>query len=224
MIERIGSQHKSYDCICASGIGNATLHYVDNDKVLEQGVMTLNDMGAKVNGYCSDITCSWPVGGKFTEKQAQIYNAVLDANQAVFKALKPGVNWGDMHLLAERTMMGHLIKIGLVKEAPLDELEKKRVGAVFQPHGLGHFIGTRVHDVGGYGRGCPERSKLAGLSKLRTRRDIQKGNYITIEPGCYFNDYILSQAFNNPEVAPYLNKDKIDEYRIVGGVRIEDDV
>lgn len=68
MIDRIGSQHKSYDCICASGCDNATLHYINNDKILEEGVLVLNDLGAKVNGYCSDITCTWPVGGKFTEK------------------------------------------------------------------------------------------------------------------------------------------------------------
>jgi len=68
MAERCGSKHKSYDCICASGCGNATLHYNVNDKILGDSVLILNDMGAKYKGYCSDITCTFPSNGKFTEK------------------------------------------------------------------------------------------------------------------------------------------------------------
>ena len=70
---------------------------------------------------------------------------------------------------------------------------------------MGHFLGTRVHDVGGYNVGCPERINKPGLKSLRTRRELKAGNVITIEPGCYFIDYILKAAFENPELAKYLN-------------------
>mmetsp|Transcript_493 Transcript_493/g.91 ORF Transcript_493/g.91 Transcript_493/m.91 type:complete len:89 (-) Transcript_493:224-490(-) len=83
-----------------------------------------------------------------------------------------------------------------------------RVGAVFQPHGLGHLIGTRVHDVGGYNPGHPERSTEPGLKSLRFRRILQKNNTVTIEPGCYFKDFILENAFNDEKLAKYLVKEK----------------
>ena len=77
--------------------------------------------------------------------------------------------WGDMHLLAERVLLRHLVHLGIVNEFPIEELVEKRIGAVFFPHGLGHLFGLKVHDVGGYTEG-PARSELAGLSKLRTQR------------------------------------------------------
>jgi Xaa-Pro dipeptidase len=129
-----------------------------------------------------------------------------------------------MHLLAERIILAHLIKIGIVKEGfDMAELQDKRVGAVFFPHGLGHFLGLKVHDLGGYTEG-PERSKKAGLKSLRTRRILKEGMVITVEPGLYFIEHIIKNALNNPELQGYLNKEKIDEYMHVGGVRLEDDV
>lgn len=92
------------------------------------------------------------------------------------------------------------------------------------PHGLGHLIGLRVHDVGGYTKGNPERHTEPGLKGLRTRRTLRKNMTVTTEPGCYFHEYILKKSFENEKIAPYLVKEKIDEYKIVGGVRIEDDV
>jgi len=220
--ERCGARFQAYDCICASGHDSATLHYICNDKVLVDGALMLADMGAKYYGYCSDITVTFPINGKFTKKQKEIYDAVLDAQNAVKGVVKAGVKWEDMHLLAERTIVTHLIKLGLIKETPLEELEKNRIGAIFFPHGLGHLLGLNVHDVGGYLKGYPERLTSAGLKSLRTRRPLETGVVLTIEPGCYFVDYGLSQARNNPEVSKYLNWEKIEEYKEVGGIRLED--
>ena len=105
----------------------------------------------------------------------------------------------------------------------MEELQAKRVGAIFFPHGLGHLLGLRVHDVGGYSEGEP-RSTEPGLKSLRTRRILQENMVLTVEPGCYFIDFIIKNALDNPELAKYLNKEKIDEYMEVGGVRLEDDV
>jgi len=220
--ERCGARFQAYDCICASGHDSATLHYICNDKILVDGALMLADMGAKYYGYCSDITVTFPINGKFTKKQKEIYDAVLDAQNAVKAVVKAGVKWEDMHLLAERTIVTHLIRLGLIKETPLEELEKNRIGAIFFPHGLGHLLGLNVHDVGGYLKGYPERLTSAGLKSLRTRRPLETGVVLTIEPGCYFVDYGLSQARNNPEVSKYLNWEKIEEYKEVGGIRLED--
>jgi Xaa-Pro dipeptidase len=82
---------------------------------------------------------------------------VFEAQAEVRAAVKPGVMWGDMHLLAERVLLKHLVQLGIVNEFPLEELVEKRIGAVFFPHGLGHLFGLKVHDVGGYTEG-PARS------------------------------------------------------------------
>lgn len=219
-----GTKDLSYEGICAGGRAPSTLHYIDNNKLVKDGDLMLVDMGCTINGYVSDITTGFPVNGKFTKHQKEIYDAVLDANNTVKATMKPGVNWEDMHLLAEQVILKHLTKLGLVKEAPWEELHEHRIGAIFMPHGLGHFIGVSVHDVGGYLPNFPPRIQKAGLKSLRFRRKLEKGMALTTEPGIYFIDYALEQAYNNPDQAKYLNKEKIDEYYHVGGVRIEDDV
>jgi Xaa-Pro dipeptidase len=102
-----------------------------------------------------------------------------------------------MHILAEEVILKHLIQMGIVKETPIKELVEKRIGSIFFPHGLGHLFGLKVHDVGGYTNG-PPRSELAGLSKLRTRRVLEEGICITVEPGLYFIDFMIKQALESP--------------------------
>jgi Xaa-Pro dipeptidase len=152
--------------------------------------MVLLDLGGKWYGYVADQAMTFPVSGKFTEKQRQVYTAVFEAQTAVKAAVRPGVKWEDMHLLAEEIILKHLIQMGIVKDTPIAELIEKRVGAIFFPHGLGHLFGLKVHDVGGYTEG-PPRSELAGLSKLRTRRTLEEGICITVEPGLYFIDFMI---------------------------------
>lgn len=97
-------------------------------------------MGANYCGYAADITCSFPANGKFTEDQKLIYNAVLAANMAVQRSAKEGVSWVDMHLLANRAMLEELKK-GNIVTGNVDEMIEAGIGAIFQPHGLGHFLG-----------------------------------------------------------------------------------
>lgn len=98
------------------------------------------------------------------------------------------------------------------------------LGAVFMPHGLGHFLGIDTHDVGGYGQGAPARSTQAGYASLRTTRTLEAGMYLTVEPGCYFIDPLLDAALADPARACLMNADVIARFRGTGGVRIEDDV
>ena len=176
--------------------------------------------------YASDVTTSFPVNGKFTKKQAEIYNLVLKANRTVMEALKPGVLYRDMHLLSEKVTLEALKELGLVT-GDVDEMLAGRVGFIFQPHGLGHLIGLDVHDVGGYIEDVtPERDMKPGLKNLRTARAMVKGMVMTIEPGCYFRDFLLQGELDKDKLnidLKYLNLEKIREYQAeVGGVRIED--
>ncbi|VDM63809.1 unnamed protein product [Angiostrongylus costaricensis] len=220
-----GCRHLAYTCIAASGDNSSILHYghanAPNEKQIKDGDMCLFDMGPEYNCYASDITTSFPANGKFTDKQKMVYNAVLDANQAVFKAAKPGT---DDSVFDGRTCTS-LLKgsYSLILKIPVSSFGSV-LGAVFMPHGLGHFIGLDVHDCGGYLGDALPRSKLPGLKSLRTTRTLQERMVITIEPGCYFIDTLLDAALNDPNQAKFLIKSEIDKYRGQGGVRIEDDV
>ncbi|XP_035229913.1 xaa-Pro dipeptidase-like [Stegodyphus dumicola] len=185
--------------------------------------MCLFDMGCEYYCYASDITCSFPANGKFNDKQKLIYEAVYKSSRAVMAAVKPGVSWVDMHKLANKVHLEELKAGGLLK-GDVNDMLKVNLGAVFMPHGLGHFMGCDVHDVGGYIEGTPERPTEAGLRSLRTARVLKAGMVLTIEPGIYFIDQLLDAAFSNPEQAKYLVHDAIQEFRNFGGVRIEDDV
>ncbi|ORC92241.1 aminopeptidase P [Trypanosoma theileri] len=218
-----GCRKVAYTCICGTGHHGAILHYPNNDAPVEDGTMALLDMGGHYAGYASDITCSFPVNGKFTEEQRIIYNAVLDAHNAVLKQLKPGVNWVDMHKLALRIMCEHLVKADILR-GDVDTMMKKELMGLFQPHGLGHLLGMDVHDVGGYTDEAPPRPTSSDCCKLRMARVLEKGLYLTVEPGCYINHALLTEAFRNPEFKPHLNEEKLRSMWNFGGVRIESDV
>ncbi|KAK9826336.1 hypothetical protein WJX74_010185 [Apatococcus lobatus] len=223
-----GCRHTPYTPICASGPSGHVLHYghagAPNSRQVQDGDFCLLDMGCEYYRYGSDITCSFPANGKFSNSQKVIYEAVLSAHDAVLKAMRPGVAWPEMQLLAERHILGGL-KAGGFLTGNVEEMVQDRVGALFMPHGLGHLLGLDTHDVGGYLPGTPERSSEPGLKSLRTSRILEENMVITVEPGCYFNPALLEPAMTGKDKrCKYLVKDKIWQSMDFGGVRIEDDV
>jgi len=214
----------SYQPICGCGSNSNTLHYINNDQVLKDGDLLLLDMGIRLGGYCSDITSTVPVNGKFSSMQKQIYDIVLDSNREVIKRLKPGIHWPDMHLLSESVILKGLINLKILKDFPIEELLENRICFYFMPHGLGHFLGLEVHDVGGYLSFTPTRSDKQGLKQLRTSRYLSQGNVITVEPGIYFIPFLLDSALKDENIKKYFNEEEIKKYYNFGGVRIEDDV
>ncbi|KAK6624516.1 hypothetical protein RUM44_011375 [Polyplax serrata] len=222
-----GCRHVSYTCICGSGENGGVLHYghagAPNDKTIRDGDMCCFDMGCSYCGYASDITCSFPANGVFTDDQKLIYNAVLAARNTVLEKAKPGVSWCSMHLEANKTMLAKLRDGGLLK-GDICEMIAAEIGAVFQPHGLGHLMGCDVHDVGGYMEGTPERPEAAGFNRLRTARILEAGMVLTVEPGCYFVPWLLDRAMDNPKQCKFFVPEVLNRFRNFGGVRIEDDV
>jgi len=181
------------------------------------------DMGGEYHCYCADISRSFPANGKFTQVQKEIYLSVLASQQAVLDTMKAGVLWPDMHRLSYRVICEQLKKYNFLK-GDIEEMLANHVPSLFMPHGLGHFIGLETHDVGGYPKGYPERSKEPGLSRLRTARQLKKNMVITVEPGIYFIRSVLEPALENPALSKFLNIEKISENLDFGGVRIEDDI
>lgn len=224
-----GCRLVGYTPICGCGPDSAILHYghagEPNARQSSDGDLCLFDMGAEYFGYGSDVTCSFPVNGKFSIKQRQIYEAVLLAQIEVYRMMKPGVSWVACHKVAEKTIVQALVNIGIVilGDKSVDELVEMRLGAVFMPHGLGHLIGVDTHDVGGYLPGKPERIPLPGLKSLRTARVLEESMTVTVEPGCYFIDHLLDEALaDDSPLKCHLDPVKIHDYRGFGGVRLED--
>lgn len=211
----------SFKPISACGPQGAVLHYPDMDQLITPGHLMLCDMGAYGYGYSSDIACTFPVTGKFTEKQSNIYNLVLKANRTVISIMKPGVEWTDMHLLAEKVIIEGLIDLQIL-QGNVEEIQNNRIGAAFFPHGLGHFLGHDTHDVGGYICGH-QRSTEPGIRCLRTRRVLEAGMIITVEPGIYFIDFVIEEISRDEEKKRFLGP-RLEEFKGFGGVRIEDDV
>ena len=217
-----GLMHDAYNGIFAAGKNSAILHYVENDSKIKDGDLFLIDAGFEYNGYASDFTRTYPANGQFSPLQAEVYEAVLEAQKQVIEASKPDAKMEDLHILAARTMMQGLKDADIVSGS-IDELMGKDVFALFFPHGLGHFLGLDTHDVGGYPKGV-ERIERPGIKYLRMRRTLQPGMVLTIEPGLYFVPALLEPALEDDTVSSYLNESKLRDMMDFGGVRIEDNL
>lgn len=111
-----GTARTAYNCICGAGQNAATLHYIVDDAIVEDGKLILNDMGCLANGYCADVTTTFPVNGKFDAKQKEIYNIVLKANLESMALVKPGVHFKDVVMKKARDVVSQgLIDLGIIK-------------------------------------------------------------------------------------------------------------
>jgi len=203
-------------------------HYHGN--VLEKGRMMVTDAGAETAmRYASDITRTVPVGGKFSQRQKEIYEIVLNANMKAIEATKPGIFNKDLHLLAVKTIASGLKDLGIMK-GNIDEAVKNGAHALFMPHGLGHMMGLDVHDMEDLGENFVgyddevKRSDQFGLAFLRLGKRHQPGFVFTIEPGCYFIPALIDQWKAEKKFTEFINYDKVETYKDFGGIRIEDDV
>ncbi|WP_138430852.1 aminopeptidase P family protein [Fodinibius saliphilus] len=217
-----GLMQDAYNGIFAAGENSAILHYVENDREVKDGDLFLIDAGYECNGYASDYTRTYPANGKFSSTQAEIYEAVLEAQKQVIEASKPDVKMEDLHILAARVMMQGLKDADIVSGS-IDDLMEEDIFALFFPHGLGHFLGLDTHDVGGYPKGV-DRIERPGIKYLRMRRTLQSGMVLTIEPGLYFVPALLKPALEDDKASKFLNASKLNDMMDFGGVRIEDNL
>ncbi|NBC03481.1 MAG: M24 family metallopeptidase [Bacteroidetes bacterium] len=220
--EKNGLLQPAYTGIHAGGVNSAILHYVENNQKIKDGDLYLIDAGFEYEGYASDFTRTYPIKGKFSSDQAEIYQVVLEALNKSIDKTEPGVKMEDLHLNACRIILGGLKDIGVVK-GDLEEMMDNDIFALFFPHGLGHFLGLDTHDVGGYPKGV-ERIERPGIKYLRVRRELIPGMVITIEPGIYFIPALLEPALENEEKSKFLNREKVKSLFDFGGIRIEDNL
>jgi Xaa-Pro aminopeptidase len=207
-----------------------TLHNHYHGNELTQGRLVVCDAGAETGmGYAGDITRTFPVGGRFSEQQKEIYNIVLKANTETIKASVPGRTYREVHLMAARIIAEGLKGLGIMT-GDTDEAVAAGAHALFFPHGLGHMLGLDVHDMEGLGEdhvGYNEtikRSNQFGLAYLRLGRALEPGFVITNEPGCYFIPDLIDLWKGQKKHTQFINYQEVEKYRGSGGVRIEDDV
>lgn len=207
-----------------------TLHNHDHSKTLQNGRLLLVDAGAELGShYASDFTRTVPVGGKFTQKQREIYDIVLAANNRGRELTKPGSTYLSVHLAAAEVIASGLKEIGLMK-GDVKEAVKNGAHALFMPHGLGHMLGLDVHDMEDLGQiyvGYDDETRPIdqfGTAYVRMGRKLQPGFVITNEPGIYFIPALIEKWKAEKINADFINFDRLESYLDFGGIRLEDDI
>mgnify|MGYP003548169803 CR=1 FL=1 len=198
---------------------------------LESGRLVLCDAGAEtLEHYCSDNTRTYPVNGKFTERQLNIYKVVEECHDQVLQLASPGVKYADVHFAICRIIFNRMKELGLAKGNTEDAIAAG-AQAMFLPHGLGHMMGMDVHDMEsldqinvGFDEETRPNLEQFGTNCLRMGRRLQEGFVVTDEPGIYFIPALIDEWRAEKHCADFLNFDELDKYKDFGGIRIEDDV
>jgi Xaa-Pro dipeptidase len=215
-----GLKHLAYPSIVATGVNGAVLHYRRNDATLQDGQLLLIDAGAELRGYAADITRTFPVNGRFTPRQRDVYQVVLDAQKACIDRARVGVVSADLHVYSMRKLAEGLKDLGLL-HGDVDGLVEGGAVRVFYPHGLTHMLGLDVHDVtGGKRRKMPNPTKVP----VRFVAKLEPGFVITMEPGVYFIEALIKDPVLRKKHKGSVDFAKAETYLDFGGIRIEDDV
>lgn len=223
---------QAYPAIAGSGENAGILHYGKNDEPLKGRQLVCLDAGAEVECYASDVTRTFPISGSWPSREAKdIYEIVQLMQESCISKLKPGVKMLDLHKIAHKIAIDGLLRLGIFHNASPEELYEMGTSRGFYPHGLGHHLGLEVHDVLGlpvlkYVEECPVLDATTSLSPCTLDQpELEEGMVITIEPGLYFSRYELERAYlPSPIHSKFINREVLDRYWAVGGVRIEDDI
>ena len=206
------------------------MHGNPSYNILESGRLALCDAGAENReGYCSDNTRTYPVNGKFTQRQLDIYSIVEACHDYALEVAKPGVFYYDVHMNVCRLMTEKLKELGLMK-GDTEEAVQAGAHAMFLPHGLGHMMGMDVHDMEGLGQnyvGFDEEiqpSTQFGTNALRCGKRLQEGFVMTDEPGIYFIPALIDDWRAQGLHKDFINYDLLETYKDFGGIRLEDDI
>ena len=194
VFRRHGAAGPAYTSIVGAGANATVLHYINNDGELRDGELLLVDAGAEYKGYASDITRTFPINGRYTKAQREIYDLVLETQMSCVEMVRPGVTHDELKAHSVEMLTEGMVRLGLLKGEPANLIKEEKYKQ-FYMHGLGHLLGIDVHDVGIY-------------YYDKQSRALEPGVVMTIEPGIY--------------VAPD-TKDIPEQYLGIG-VRIEDDV
>ncbi len=203
-------------------------HYYGNQ--MKEGDIAVNDSGAEsFLHYASDITRTIPVSGKFSQRQKEIYTIVLNAQEKAIEAVRPGVEFRNVHKLAYKILGSGLKDLGLIKGDIEEAVDAGAVTLFFQC-GLGHMIGLDTHDMEDIGEDYVgytdkiKRNPEFGWRSLRLGKELEAGFVITVEPGLYFIPELIDRWKVEKKCGDFINYDMVKKYKDFGGIRIEDDI
>jgi len=206
------------------------LHGHSHTNIMKDGDLLVLDSGAESPlHYASDITRTFPVSGKFSVLQKDIYAIVLAANERAIEMIRPTIPYRDVHLRAAKVVAEGMKQLGFMKGNTEDAVSAG-AHAMFFPHGVGHHMGLDVHDMENLGEdfvGYNEefkRSDQFGLAYLRLAKRLQPGYVVTVEPGIYFMPELIAQWKTQKKWKEFINFEKVEAHKSFGGVRIEDDI
>ncbi len=219
---RTGAERTAYGSIVGTGSNGAVLHFSPTSRPLRDGELVLIDAGAEWEGYASDVTRTFPVGPRFEGIQRDLYQLVLDVQQAAITDVRAGVEYKALHLAAAGRIADGLVELGILRGDRAGLVERD-AHALFFPHGLGHMLGLATHDAGGCLEGRTPSDRF-GLKWLRADLPLQPGYVVTIEPGIYFIRALLTDPARREQYRDAVNWERIDTLLDLGGIRIEDDV
>ena len=208
-----------------------TLHNSPTTNPLQDGKLLLVDAGGeRASHYCSDHTRTYPVSGRFTQKQKEIYNIVLKAHDTVPEVLRPGMMYTELHRASSLVLAEGLRQTGLVKCSAEDAVEAGVIAGLFMPHGLSHGIGLDVHDFQAIGERSfnydlyAERAAVSATCAHRATWRLNPGTVLSNEPGIYFIPALIDKVRSEGTFKGLVDFDKLEGYKDFGGIRIEDDL
>ncbi|MCF7956867.1 MAG: aminopeptidase P family protein [Phycisphaerae bacterium] len=211
-------------------IHGETLHNHYHGNLMNAGDIAINDSGGETAmHYAGDITRTIPIGGKFSSRQRDIYNIVLKSQETAIQAVKPGVEFRDIHILASEVLAAGLKELGLMKGDPAEAV-RAGAHALFFQCGLGHMMGLDVHDMEDIGEDYVgytdtiKRNPQFGICSLRMGKALEPNHVMTVEPGLYFIPELINRWKAENKLAEFINYDKVEKYKDFGGVRLEDDI
>jgi Xaa-Pro aminopeptidase len=218
---RAGADAMAYETIIGSGPNSAVLHVAPTSRRFEAGELVLIDAGAEYRGYASDITRTYPVGGRFSLEQQALHAVVRASELRAIERCAPGSEWRDVHLTAALVIAEGLVNLGLLRGRPESLVESGAVWLFF-PHGVGHLVGLGVRDAG---RVLPERqSSPPPFPHLRIDLPLEACMVVTVEPGIYFVPALLQDPERRRRHHDEVVWDRVDGMLDFGGIRIEDNV
>ena len=210
-------------------IHGETLHNLYSGNTIKEGQMILCDAGASNDmNYAGDLTCTFPVGKKFTAQQREVYEIVIGAHQTAVSMLKPGVLFKEVYLTASQKIVEGMQQIGLMK-GNAGEAVAAGAHAMFFQCGLGHMIGLDVHDMEDLGEvnvgytDTLKKSTQFGMKSLRLGRALEEGFTLTVEPGVYVIPQLIDQWKAEKKFAAFINYPALEKFRDFSGIRVEED-
>lgn len=231
---KVEAAAKENDCYMSfstilSKNGQILHNHLHNNQLQDEDMVLLDCGAINKEGYCGDMTSTFPVSGKYSKRQKIIHNIVTAMFNKALELSKPGVTYKFVHLEVCRLMLEKFKELDLIK-GDVQEALDLGVYALFMPHGLGHMLGMTVHDMENFGEdlvGYDEkikRSEIFGLSSLRLGKELKEGYVLTIEPGIYFIPDLFYKWKEENKFIDFLNYDEIEKYLDFGGIRSERDI